>query len=418
MRLVFFTHYFPPEGNAPASRTYEHCKRWAAQGHEVTVITCAPSVPNGIVYEGYRNRLWPQRETIDGIHVLRTWTYVAANAGAGKRIANFLSYMISAVLTFLFFCRRPNVIVATSPQFFCGWAGIFASWLKWCPMILEIRDIWPESIITVGAMKPGLATRLLEWAEKLMYRGANFIVAVGRGYRDNILTKAPVENRISVVTNGVDLELFTPQQADPSFLREHGLEQRFVCSYVGTIGMAHGLDIVVRAAKHLREKGREDIAFCIVGDGATRERLQQQIDDAQVNDLVRLTGRLPKADMPTVLASSNCLLVHLKKTDLFQTVIPSKIFEAMAMERPLIMGVQGESAEIVRESKSGLEIESDNAQQLADAVMRLCDDQSLYESLCEAGRDFVTAHYSRDMLAANYLELIEQVASGNAPQSS
>ena len=141
MKITFFTHYYPPEGNAPASRTYQHCVRWAKQGHDITVITCAPNVPDGVVYEGYKNRLWPQTETVDGIKVVRVWTYLAANAGGMKRILNFVSYMISALFAFVFFARRPNVIIATSPQFFCGWAGVFASWIKWRPMILEIRDI-------------------------------------------------------------------------------------------------------------------------------------------------------------------------------------------------------------------------------------------------------------------------------------
>ena len=163
MKIVFFSHYFSPEGNAPASRTYEHCKRWADAGHQVTVITCAPNVPDGVVYQGYQNRIWPQRETIDGVQVIRTWTYLAPNSGNGKRILNYVSYMISSVLCFLFFCRRPNLIIATSPQFFNGWAGTIASWLKWCPFILEIRDIWPESIVTVGALKKNnLLVRILE----------------------------------------------------------------------------------------------------------------------------------------------------------------------------------------------------------------------------------------------------------------
>ena len=148
------------------------------------MITCAPNVPDGVVYQGYRNRIWPQRETIDGVQVIRTWTYLAPNSGNGKRILNYVSYMISSVLCFLFFCRRPNLIIATSPQFFNGWAGTIASWLKWCPFILEIRDIWPESIVTVGALKKtSLLVRFLEVMENWMYRSANHIVTVGNGYR-------------------------------------------------------------------------------------------------------------------------------------------------------------------------------------------------------------------------------------------
>lgn len=412
MKIIFFSHYFPPEGNAPASRTYEHCKRWAAAGHEVTVITSAPNVPDGIVYDGYKNRIWPQRDTVDGINVVRTWTYLAANAGGLKRILNYVSYMMSAVLTFLFFCRRPNVIVATSPQLFCGCAGVLASWVKWCPFVLEIRDIWPESIVTVGAIKKGMLLRFLELVERWMYRSANHIVTVGNGYRKNIISKVDCGDRISVVTNGVDSNLFSPQDASQEFRSKYDLGDKFVCSYVGTIGMAHGLSIVVRAAKRLMEAGRQDIVFCLVGDGASRATIEKEIEAEGVGSLVRLAGRLPKSDMPTVLASSDCLLVHLKKTDLFQTVIPSKIFETMAMKRPLIMGVRGESAEIVEASGSGIQIEPENDQELVAAVAKLQGSPDFYEQLCSKGRSFATENYSRDRLASEMLATLEKVASG------
>lgn len=410
MRIVFFTHYFPPEGNAPASRTWDHCVRWARAGHDVTVITCAPSVPDGVVYEGYKNRLWPQRESEDGIQIIRTWTWLAANAGGVKRILNYLSYLFSAVFTFLFFCRRPTIIIATSPQFFCGWTGVICSYLKWTKFILEIRDIWPESIVTVGAMQRGTLTRILEMLERRMYRSANHVVAVGEGYRDNIVGKANVADRISVVTNGVDPDQFQPHQKSAEFLDSNGLTGKFVCSYVGTIGMAHGLDVTIRAASQLRQRDRDDIAFCLIGDGARRRELEQLAEQHGVTDLVRFTGRLPKSKMPEVLASSDCLLIHLKKTDLFETVIPSKIFEAMAMQKPLIMGVRGESAEIVRNSGSGIDMEPDNESDLVEALIRLRDESGFYHSLCQSGRAFVTEHYTRDVLAAQFLEIIESVA--------
>lgn len=413
MHVVFFSHYFAPEGNAPASRTYEHCKRWVDAGHQITVITCAPSVPDGVVYDGYENRIWPQRETIDGIDVIRVWTYVAANAGSAKRILNFVSYMISSVLCFLFFCRRPNLVVATSPQFFCGWAGTIASWVKWCPFILEIRDIWPESIVTVGALKrSSLPVRVLEVLEKWMYRSANHIVTVGKGYRDNVLSKVDVSDRISVVTNGVDPDVFSPQDPSLEFRDRYQLGDRFVCSYVGTIGMAHGLRVAVRAAKILKTIGRDDVVFCLVGDGANRKQIEEEVQESNLADMVRFTGRLPKSDMPMVLASSDCLLIHLKKTDLFATVIPSKIFEAMAMERPLVMGVQGESADIVEDSGAGIAMESDNEQQLVDALLKLKDDEDFRQQLCNNGRKFVSQHFTRDSLAQAMLDVMESVAGG------
>ena len=408
MRIVFFSHYFPPEGNAPANRTFDHCVRWAAAGHDVTVITCAPNVPTGIVYPGYRNRIWPTRETMSGVKVIRTWTYLAPNAGGLKRILNYLSYLFSSLLTYLFLCRRGQVVIATSPQFFCGWAGVIASWMKWSRFILEVRDIWPESIVTVGAMKKGLGVRMLELLERLMYRSADQIVTVGNGYKANIVSKVGRADRVEVITNGVDPREFAPRPADMAFRQRYGLDDKFVCTYAGTVGMAHGLEIVVRAAQQLQASGRDDIMFLIAGDGARREYLQALAKESGVESLVRFSGRLNKSQMPTVLASSDCLLVHLKKSELFETVIPSKIFEAMAMQRPVIMGVRGESAEIVRNAGAGIEIEPDNDKELADAVIRLCDDHELRQSLEKHGRDLVLRHYTRDALAARFLELIEK----------
>ena len=324
--------------------------------------------------------------------------------------------MISALFSFLFFCRRPDVIVATSPQFFCGCAGVLASWLKWRPLVLEIRDIWPESIVSVGAMNDGFLVRIFEFVERWMYRNSAHIVTVGNGYKANIVSKIGCEDRISVVTNGVDSELFLPQDRSSQFRAEHGLGDKFVCSYVGTIGMAHGLSVVVRAAERLKDSGRSDIIFCLVGDGASRSEIAKQAELAGVGSLIRFTGRLPKPEMPTVLASSSCILIHLKKTDLFETVIPSKIFEAMAMERPLIMGVQGESADIVKASQSGIQIESENDLQLFEAVVQLCDNPDLQKQLSTNGRSFVTENYSRDLLASTMLSTIQQVVSDRGAQ--
>ena len=411
MRIVFFSHYFPPEGNAPASRTYEHAVRWAKQGVDITVITCAPNVPDGVVYDGYKNRLWPQRETIDGVSVVRVWSYVAANAGGMKRILNYVSYLVSSVFAFLFFCKRPDLVVATSPQFFCGWAGAVASWLKWCPFLLEIRDIWPESIIAVGAMKEGLLTRCLERMEKWMYRSATHIVAVGNGYKKAILKRAPNLNNISVITNGVDLTKFAPMPPDEDFRKKWGLEDKFVCAYVGTIGMAHGLEVVLDAAEKLKRADRNDIRFCLVGDGARRKELENQTQQRDLQSHVAFTGRLPKSEMGIVLASSQVLLIHLKACDLFTTVIPSKMFEAMAMERPIIMGVDGEAREIVTASESGINMEPGNTDQLVEAVSRLADDPEFAATLANRGRPFVAEHYTRDVLADRFLEIMRTVAA-------
>lgn len=409
MNILFFTHYFPPEGNAPASRTYEHCVRWAAAGNDVTVITCIPNVPNGVPYEGYRNRFWPQLEEVDGIRVVRVWTFLAANAGNLKRIINYVSYMFSAIFAALFWVKRPNVIVATSPQFFCGWAGVFASWFRWAPLVLEIRDIWPESIVTVGAMKKGIAIRILEYLERAMYRSARYIVTVGDGYRQNVESKAAVSDRISVVTNGVDATLFKPTEPSDEFIGQWHLQNKFVCSYVGTLGLAHGLDVTIRAAELLRQQGHDNVVFLLVGDGANRTKLETEVAQKGLSDAFRFTGRLDKKLMPDVLASSSAMLVHLKKSELFETVIPSKIFEAMAMERPIIMGVKGESAEIVRKSKAGVFMEPENESDLVRQILELKSDGRRNAELKKNAREFVIENYSRDVLANRMLDVLESV---------
>jgi len=409
MHILFFSHYYPPEVNAPATRTYEHAVRWVRAGHEVTVVTCVPNCPSGVVFEGYRNRLRPQLEVLDGVRVVRVWTYVAPNAGTVRRILNYLSYMISAVLVAIRL-PRPDVVIATSPQFFCGWAGVLLHWLRRVPLVLEIRDIWPDSIETVGAIRFRPVLRFLEWLERRMYLAADHVVTVGEGYRQNILKKVDLGERISVITNGVDLKRFVPQGPDARFLHQWDLEGAFVCSYVGTIGMAHGLEVVIEAARLLRARGRRDIRFCLVGDGAERARLENLARQAGVSDLVVFTGRQPKEEIPPILASSDACLVHLRPCELFGTVLPSKLFEIMAMGRPIILGVNGQARDIVRQAEAGVEIEPGSAQGLAEAVERLADDRVLAARLGASARKYVAAHFNRDILAAEYLKLLHRVA--------
>ncbi|WP_197454908.1 glycosyltransferase family 4 protein [Stieleria varia] len=412
MKIVFFSHYFTPEGNAPASRTHDHCARWAAAGHEVTVITCAPNVPNGEVYEGYSNGLWPVRETIDGIEVVRVWTRIRPKPGKKDLILNFLSYMFSALFAFVFFVRRPNVIVATSPQFFCGVAGVLASWLKWRPLVLEIRDIWPESILTVGAMGRSPIIRALEVIERWMYRNASHIVAVGSGYRTNIMKKVGLGDRISVITNGVDPEQFTPEERCLDIVETYGLQGKFICSYVGTVGLAHGLDIVVRTAERLRDAGRDDVVFMVVGGGAKLSSLRETVSELRLDDFIVMTGHLDKPQMPKVLATSDACLVHLSNVALFATVIPSKIFETMAMERPIIMGVKGPARDIVMMAGGGVAVEPEDDAELFNAVLRLAEDPELARAMGSDARRFALKHFDRNDLAATYLTLLREVASG------
>ena len=263
MNILFLSHYFPPEGAAGAVRAFAHTKRWVASGEDVTVITCAPHYPTGRVLPGYRNCV-RQVQTVEGIRVVRVGTYLAANKGVMKRTANYLSYMVMAVMASILE-RRPDVVIATSGQFFCGLAGTFVSKLLRRPLLLEIRDLWPESIAAVGAVRSGRMLRLVERMEQFMYASAEHIVAVGEGYRQGLIERGVAPERVSVVMNGVDAEVFHQGVKDPALVDRLGVGGRYVVSYCGAIGLAHGLEVVLRAALSLRERGREDIVFLLVG---------------------------------------------------------------------------------------------------------------------------------------------------------
>jgi glycosyltransferase involved in cell wall biosynthesis len=408
LKILFFSHYFPPEVNAPATRVFQMGRRWVRAGHEVQVITCAPNVPTGKVYDGYRNRPI-QHETVEGIRVTRTWTFLAPNKGSVRRSLNYISYLFSAGLAGLF-TRNPDLIIATTPQFFCGWTGALVARLRRVPFVLEVRDLWPESIVAVNAMKPGLAIRFLGWLEQKLYAAAGLIVTVGDGYRSRLIERGVPSSKIAVITNGVDRETLKPGARDESLREKFGLAGKFVCAYVGTIGMACGLDVVLRAATLLKQQGRNDITFLLVGDGAVRDELQDQATGQELDNII-FAGLQPKPLIPALLATSDACLVHLRKQELFQSVLPSKLFEAAAMARPVILGVQGSAASLLTDMNGGICIEPENEEELCSAVTRLSDDPSLARRMGESACRHVQEHFDLDRLASDYLSLLEQETS-------
>lgn len=401
MKILFLSHYFPPEVNAPATRTYEHCRRWVELGHEVTVISCVPHHPMGKAYPGYRNKLI-QTEYKDGIKAIKILTYITANEGFLKRTWNYVFYMIMAIAVAPFL-PKADIVISTSPQFFNGLAGYFVSRIKRCHWVLEIRDLWPESILAVGAIKNPLIIRALEGIERFVYRKADHIVPVTYAFQRHISARGAHPDQITVIRNGVDLKFFEPQAKNTEFARQLGVEGKFVAAYVGTHGMAHGLDLLIEAAERLRH--REDIMILLAGDGAERIRLLAEVEKRGLKN-IKLLGQLPKTDMPKLWSITDVSLVVLKKLDLFLTVIPSKIFESMAMKQPIILGVAGESAELIEESGAGLVIEPENINQLTDAILRLANSPELRQELGEKGRNYVASNFDRTALADRFEQLL------------
>jgi glycosyltransferase involved in cell wall biosynthesis len=407
VHILFLTHYFVPENNAPAARVHSMAREWSRLGHRVTVLTGVPNVPAGVVYEGYENRC-RQMEWVDGIRTVRVWTYLAANRGRARRGLNFLSYMMTGAACGIGLRPRADVVIATSPQFFAGWAGLPVSKAQGAPFVLEIRDIWPDSITAVGALRDGHIVNALGKLERMLYASADHIVTVGEGYRRNMIAKGVPAAKIDVVTNGLDAELFTPRDADQALLRRLGLAGKHVVTFAGTIGMASGLEVVLDAAHRLREQARDDIAFLLVGDGAVRADLEAQARRRRLDNVV-FAGLVPRRELPDYLASSDACLVHFRKQPLFSTILPSKFFEDAAMEKPILLGFEGAAKAMLDEADCGIAFEPGNGDALAAAACRLADDPDEARRLGRNGRRYVLQHFDRRQLARDYLEILERV---------
>ena len=453
MKILFFSHYYTPEGNAPATRVSALCERWVKAGHDVTVITCPPNVPNGVVYDGYANKR--TSEEINGVKVERVKLYIAANKGAIKRMFNFVSYFFKALLAALRL-PKPDVVVATSPQIFCGYVGVWYKRFRRVPLVIEIRDIWPESMEAVGAKIPRLAYKALEMVERAMYRAADRIVTVGEGYKARLLEKGIKAEKMSIIMNGTDLAVYKPLPKNEELLKQYGLDGKFVVSYIGTVGMACGLEVVLDAAEMIGrvevergrngdgrvevekwrmgegddlsrvevekgrmgegddlsrvevEKGRRDVIFVIVGDGAHRVQLEEEAKRRGLKNVV-FTGRQPKSSMPDWIASSDASLVHLKASGLFTTVMPSKIFESAGCKRPIIMGVDGYAKKLVLDAEAGLDMKPESAESLIECTNKLAADPERCKRLGENAYLNIAMVHNRDKQAEDYIQVLQEI---------
>jgi glycosyltransferase involved in cell wall biosynthesis len=370
----------------------------------VTVVTTAPNFPAGKVFSGYKNRAW-QRETIDGVEVIRLWTYITANEGFFLRTLDYVSFMVAAIAATPFL-PRPSVIVSTSPQFFTPCAAYVVSRFKRCPWVFELRDLWPDSIVAVGAMKENALVHLLRRVEYFLYRKASRIVSVTRSFREVLSRNGIDAEKIDVVPNGADLEAYRPGPKPDALAARLGLRGKFIAAYVGTMGMAHGLGTLLDVAGVLKD--RDDIAFVLVGTGAEERTL---IADAERRGLtnVHFVGAVSKAEVREFWRLCDVALVLLRDSPLFRHVIPSKMFEAMGTERPVILGVEGESAGILREAKAGIAIAPEDSRALAEAIKYLAADAGARIAMGKAGREYVTNKFNRDVLALRMLAVLDQV---------
>lgn len=405
MRILFITDNFPPEVNAPATRTYEHCKEWVKQGAEVTVITCFPNFPQGKVYSGYKNK-WKQIEWIDGIKVVRVWSYISANEGFAKRTLDFISFSITSFFAGL--SQKSDVVIATSPQFFTALSGRSLSFWKRKPWIMEVRDLWPESIKTVGAMKDNIFIRYFEKEEKWCYKSAKKIIAVTDSFKMEITKRGIPSDKIEVIKNGANLELYTPRIKNKALIEKYNLDGKIVLGYIGTHGMAHKLDFILDCAKIIK-KQTSAYHFILIGDGAEKKNLLQKVESEAITN-VTMIDSIPKNDVPDYLSILDAAIINLRKSELFTTVIPSKIFETAAMEIPILIGVDGEARSIIEEFNAGLFYEPENEQDFIRKVNDLFGNPHVLQSV-KIGSQILAKAFDRKKLAIKLLTIIQKSIS-------
>jgi colanic acid biosynthesis glycosyl transferase WcaI len=408
MRILYLSQYFPPEAGATQTRAYEMSRNWVRLGHSVTMLSEIPNHPSGIIPPEYRGKLY-ERAYLEGIDVIRVWVKASPVKNLRNRMFFYLSFMVNAALAGLLLARQPyDLIYASSPPLFVGGAALLLSCLRRIPLVFEVRDLWPESAVTLGEIRNrrmiALATRL----EIACYRRARRIIVVTEGIRDRLLERGWGIDKINLVQNGANTQLFQfDPQARQQKRAELGLEGKFVAVYAGIHGLAQGLESVVRTAQLLQDQ--PDIHIILIGDGPKKQDIHQLVDSLGLGN-IRLLPEQPRASIPAYLSASDAALVPLKKLDLFKGALPSKMFDAWACERPILLSVDGEARRILEQAGGGLFIPPEDPQALAQALLELKAKPDLSHAMGLRGRQYTEQHYSRKALAERLAHILEEIA--------
>ena len=398
---------------APAARAAELARHWVVDGHEVAVLTGFPNHPTGVVPPEYRKqfRRLVTREVWNGVELVRTWLLPFPNRKTYERMLNYGSFCVSSALTGLF-VSKPDVLIATSPQLLVALSGWWIGALRRIPFVFEVRDLWPESLAAVGVSE---GNSPLNWVlgkiAGFLYKRADHIVVVTDAFKAFLIEnwKVPVE-KISVVENGVESDLFSPQAGATTKKKELGLEGKFLVCYIGTMGLAHGLETLIQAAEALQTASPQ-VRFLLVGEGADKERIENMARERGLGNMVFLAQQ-PRQSIPLFISASDAGLVMLKKTELFKTVIPTKMLEFMSCARPILLAVDGQAREIMEAGGGGIFVEPENVAQLVEAIQKLAADSNLCAALGESGRAHILEHFSRQQTAREYLKILGEILVG------
>jgi glycosyltransferase involved in cell wall biosynthesis len=409
MRILWVAQWFPPDLGALPARITEMANVWAEEGHDVTVLTAFPHHPLGEVPSKYRGH-FVVREQWGAVNVIRCWLLALPNRRMWQRTLCQLSFGVTALLLGIWRTGRPDVVLVSSPPFFTIPAAWMMALLRRRPFVFEVRDLWPAVFVEMGVMKRGIAYRILQTMEEFFYRAAKRVVVVTRAFRDDLAARGVPREKIEVIPNGADLDIYARADVEPRYREVLGGTGKFLVTFVGTHGVATGLNQILDAAELLRDDPR--FAFAFVGEGAERERL---IESARARGLSNVVFHhaVAKEDVPHVYASSDACIVCLKPVPFLEKFIPSKIFEIIASGRPVIAALAGEAAEIVREA-GHVVVAPGDAAEIARELVALVEHRDCVNAMVQKGRAYVAEHFDRRMLARKYLAMFRSLVSSRA----
>ncbi len=402
MNITIVSHYFYPEIGAPSARIYDLAQCWIGAGHQVDVVTGFPNHPLGELYDGYQLSRY-QHEVVEGINVHRNWTYITPNRGFLKRTIGHVSLWPSSRFKSTRQIAAPDVVIGTSPTFFAAMAARGIAETYQVPFVMEVRDLWPGIFVDLGVITQQWIINLLEAWELWMYREADQVVTVTESFRDNIVARGIPAPKVAVVPNGADLTFFQPGGKPKELNAKLGLEDKFVVLYLGAHGVSQGLEDIIRTAKQLETY--QEILFLFVGGGNQKQKIMEFTEDQDVDNVI-FHEPILKSEVPDFYKLADICLVPLRDIELFKTFIPSKMFEIMAMEKPMVASLEGEAKRILENSGSAVVVPPEDSSAIGKAILKIYQEHNLKSEMGKSGRQFVEEHYSRESLAQKYLEIL------------
>lgn len=408
MKLLILTQYFPPEIGAPQNRLYELALRLQKKGVEVSVLTAMPNYPQMKIHQNYKGKCYC-KETLNELKIHRAWIYVSQSKSIISRLLNYFSFVISAFFIGAFKLKKQDVLMVESPPLFLGITAYLLAKLKGAKLLFNVSDLWPESAEKLGIISNKFLLSMATKLEEFCYKKSSLISGQTQGIVNNISTRFPNKN-VYWLKNGVDINFYDVNkeiEKDAWKNENNYSNEDFILFYGGIIGHAQGLEVILNAAKKLDEY--KNIKFVLLGNGPEKEKLIKLRDELKLTNL-RFFDAVPKSEMQRIIMSTNATIIPLKRLDLFKGAIPSKIFENLALKKPIILGVEGEAEELfIKQGKCGVSFIPENSEDLAKQILKLYNDRNLVIELGENGLKYVSENFNRDKIAEEFYNQISNL---------